>query len=538
MFEYDNSFSYTRYKEIVFDTPIPAGTYTVSIGKIETSGSNSYTTIQFYWEQEGSAHYTKSFNIGENASETIVFEKDITKIRCYAYYDYGSSSGITITFTNIQIEAGSTPSDYIEHAEQNFTLNLGSLELANISTYKDFIFHNVPSSPYYDSSLVNGNWYKKACVGKTILDGSNDESWNIEYSGTEHYFYRYVSISDGISFYPHSLCNYFINVEISSDNTTQGFFIRESNKHLRVRYGTEMTLANWKTWLSSHNLVLYYPLATPTNTEITDATLINQLNTIEEANGYTGTTYITVTNSNNLAIVPSYKYNFVTPAPSPERPSAVEVVTGENTITIANSDNSQSQTYTISLGSQEYCKIGNNEDYIYRQNGNWYKKGYIGKLVLNGTQTFTYTSVTQGSLFRYTDLQDSIYNNYYTPLSTHYIGIPATDYQNRQNNQFYINAYAPTSRYLDVIDNRFTNATDFMNWLYSNNVTIYYILATATDTQITDTVLVNQLEDIYNKAKTYQGVTHITQTNAKQPFILELDYKKSNLLRIQALEDA
>ena len=62
------------------------------------------------------------------------------------------------------------------------------------------------------------------------------------------------------------------------------------------------------------------------------------------------------------------------------------------------------------------------------------------------------------------------------------------------------------------------------------------VLNTPTDTQITDTTLISQLEAIYN-VMTYQGTTHVTQTNASESFILDLTYKKSNLLRIKALED-
>ena len=39
--------------------------------------------------------------------------------------------------------------------------------------------------------------------------------------------------------------------------------------------------------------------------------------------------------------------------PSPDSPVDIKVVTGENTITISNSDNSQEQNYTIDLGSME-----------------------------------------------------------------------------------------------------------------------------------------------------------------------------------------
>jgi len=116
-------------------------------------------------------------------------------------------------------------------------------------------------------------------------------------------------------------------------------------------------------------------------------------------------------------------------------------------------------------------------------------------------------------------------------------------------------AKIPNTNYIDEIDvenkklikktqkidsyNGETITTDYISTTggLDTGATVYYGI-TPTEVPITDTTLINQLNDIEKKLKTYQGVTHITQTNAELPFILTLDYKKSNLLRIQALENA
>lgn len=67
------------------------------------------------------------------------------------------------------------------------------------------------------------------------------------------------------------------------------------------------------------------------------------------------------------------------PSPNPSYPQTVNVVTGEQTITISDG-NSQSQTYTIDLGSLELCKIGTYQDYIYKSSGNWYKHAEVAKI--------------------------------------------------------------------------------------------------------------------------------------------------------------
>lgn len=53
-------------------------------------------------------------------------------------------------------------------------------------------------------------------------------------------------------------------------------------------------LSGFKTWLSTHNTIVYYILETPTITEITDTTLISQLNNLYNAKSYDDTTVITI----------------------------------------------------------------------------------------------------------------------------------------------------------------------------------------------------------------------------------------------------
>ena len=55
-------------------------------------------------------------------------------------------------------------------------------------------------------------------------------------------------------------------------------------------------------------------------------------------------------------------------SPNPDYPQDIEIVTGENTITISNEDNTENQTFNIDLGNLELYKIKNLQDYIYELN--------------------------------------------------------------------------------------------------------------------------------------------------------------------------
>ena len=70
---------------------------------------------------------------------------------------------------------------------------------------------------------------------------------------------------------------------------------------MQVRLSSSYTSkTDFKNWLSTHNTIVYYVLATPTYTEITDSTLLSQLNAL--AKSYASQTNISQ-ESNDLASI-------------------------------------------------------------------------------------------------------------------------------------------------------------------------------------------------------------------------------------------
>lgn len=47
----------------------------------------------------------------------------------------------------------------------------------------------------------------------------------------------------------------------------------------------------------------------------------------------------------------------------------------------------QGKEFPLDLGSIELCKIGDYQDYIFKENNKWYKHKVIGKIVFDGTRT-------------------------------------------------------------------------------------------------------------------------------------------------------
>lgn len=200
-----------------------------------------------------------------------------------------------------------------------------------------------------------------------------------------------------------------------------------------------------------------------------------------------------------------------TPSPNPEYPQEIKVVTGNNTIQI--SDGTNTQSYPITLGDIELCKIGDYQDYLYKDNDKWYKHNAIGKVVLDGSESgWNKTSF-------------AFHNNLLPtrrPLSL------CSHFSNSGNDwassdESYRGKYTTTNSDYQFKCMPLTDMTigEFKAWLSSNNVTVYCQLATATDTEITDETLISQLEALKD-AYSYNGTTNISseysETNA--PFII------------------
>ena len=211
------------------------------------------------------------------------------------------------------------------------------------------------------------------------------------------------------------------------------------------------------------------------------------------------------------------KYNVITASPSPDRASEVEVVKGNNTITISNEDGTKTQSYNITLGNLELCKIGDYQDYFYKENGNWYKYAMIGKVVLNGSEKFT-SYQYDNSIAMYKD--NSLL--YITGQSSYCdkFSLELSSISNMTNGKYRISVVS-NNTYILFKSEETSNISTFKNWLSTHNTTVYHILTTPTTTQITDQLLVSQLDEL-QKAMSYYDKTLISQVNDSKPFILDV----------------
>ena len=283
----------TSTSPITIDVPIEIIlkeniTYTFSKNTITGAASFALSLRDIDKNYVGSASLdsgNKYINITLNTEQTAkYFRLYIANGKTFANYTFYP-----------MLEINSTATSYTPHQEQTLPLTLGDIELCKIGDYKDY--------PWKD--LTNGKWYWHKETGKMVLDGSENE-WAKSSNTTE--VDRFTYNTDLYVNNANSKCNYFIKSEIT---TTIGRWYNNANVQVEfsfTEYGTT-TLEEWKEWLSTHNLILVQPLVTPTDIEITDTTLINQLEAINNAISYYEQTNISGTSSgiNPLFDVEAYQ---------------------------------------------------------------------------------------------------------------------------------------------------------------------------------------------------------------------------------------
>ena len=148
----------------------------------------------------------------------------------------------------------------------------------------------------------------------------------------------------------------------------------------------------------------------------------------------------------------------------------------------------------------ELCKIGNYQDKLYYDSGKWYIEKQIGKVVLNGTEDWYYYTATSKPVFYLICEQYNIsykiqsgllcYSNYYEGKGQ------VASFDNVYNLGNNVIAFRTAFTRIVIRNDSITSVADFKTWLSNNNTTVYYVLATPTYTEITDTYLLEQLNGL------------------------------------------
>lgn len=372
---------------------IAAGTTGKFYGKLITTPSLTQTyDMWFYCNSTGTLKAKIMLVEGDYTAQTFPNYEPYTN-GASPNPDYPQDIKLLTGDSTIAIDDGGDNS-------QEYVIPFGDTYLAKIGDYAD------------EPVKVDGTWYIRRAIDKKVYTGATGEAWSSvgNLSGTPNWmYYIYTPKAGKITAGANALCNIGSWTNISSDNTNQGIML-VNNSLLRVRLGEEKTIAEWKTWLNTHNMVLYYILATPVDEEITDQDLIDALDELyDQAHGYKGRTHITASaqGDNAPAIL------------------AVEV-NQDNETTVANAGNTTSrpiitiygqgnigmyindvQVLDIALGDEQYITIDSVAMEAYKDTTENLKNrlvtGDYNKLALNaGANKIYFTgNVTKYEISKY-----------------------------------------------------------------------------------------------------------------------------------------
>ena len=288
-----------------FTVNLPAGDYTFSIDHKLTYR----IYIHFVLQNGTNGDWILEPN---NTSMTRNFGSGIKTVRlALSYMTVGTAYSDTIL---PQLEIGATPHSYEPYQGQSYTINLGSIELCKIGDYQDSIYKS------------GDKWYVHKATKKLIYNGT--EAWNSWYNiGNCIGFYNY-SVDDAAVIGGESAINNALWCNMFSEPTTRYSIVDGStegikqcggggrqymalgiNKSRLSDYSTSANaIASLKTWLAANPTTVYHTLATPTDTEITNEALIEQLDALlNTARTYAGVNNIfTVTPNEQGTLEISY----------------------------------------------------------------------------------------------------------------------------------------------------------------------------------------------------------------------------------------
>lgn len=200
------------------------------------------------------------------------------------------------TYSNYQVswqlEKGTSATNYEPYQGNTYNIDLPEgMELYSSpdGTKRDGFIHD----------KTTDKWYLHKEIWKAVFIGASGENWSFQSGSVWKYRIginnSLLSTSDTQP--PMVLSNYYKAGIWNSSNNYEMGSLPSISTTLAIRNDDISTLEAFKTWLSTHNLSVYYQLATPTNTEITDTTLISQLNALEQAQSKENQTNISQVNN-------------------------------------------------------------------------------------------------------------------------------------------------------------------------------------------------------------------------------------------------
>lgn len=242
----ESKITFTATKQVVFDTPIPAGDYVVSANVTSNDKDGAVCLMLFYYTDSGSkgANLTRA----GRASAKITFTSDVKHVVLYAGQNANGSANDTATFADIQLEKATTATPYEPYTGGKPAPSPEyPQEIKNVGKW------NEETQKYeVDVKITNAeqNWSKEQTL--TLTSDRPLTKWDrlVEQGGQIGWLYRseiitltgdehYVAYSDFNSFYTSipalnrngntPFCNKYVHKSIVSSNLDKVFSVGDGS---------------------------------------------------------------------------------------------------------------------------------------------------------------------------------------------------------------------------------------------------------------------------------------------------------------------
>lgn len=468
---------------MILSTNVKGSVYTVSSISLGSYGTNVGTDLNkkifgrygyVYKNGSGSEGIANPVNGVYDTSViyNLKLNKDYLIVNGTQYENLGWNND---TFTNLYVG---------RYNSQYFNCYLYDLE---IKEGNNLIFKLVPCYRKSDNvvglyDLVNGVFHTNQGTG-TFAKGNDTSIPNPDYPQD----IKVVTGDNGVIVSNKNLCNSFSILNNTSIRILVNKGLAQTfNISLTPNYTTNANIVLFLNGVNKGNIYNNFSMTSGTRANVT-ITLPNDLYAELQK---TESIQIRIYNSSATFILPTD-------------------VMVENNSTATSYVPHQEQTYTLHLGTNYLAGIGTYKDEIVGKTDDWKIKRKVKKLVLDGDTDFT--KATTQEVFYKANLVTDATKIGINIMSTAFVGKStvgsASGMAINPNNTIALTNGTDGRVYLKAT--QFANANALDTYLTSNNVNCYYMLETPTEETITDTQLIENLNDMYNLMG-YDGQTNIT----------------------------
>ena len=294
-------------KYTIFNSPLPAGTYTLSIDHPRTHRIIFKYRLADYNFYEQIANMTAT-----STSETFTVNQPIISGYLYIAAVNGSNLNDTV---KAQLESGNTATAYEPYQEQTLTIP------------SSFRLYKLTDDIYDEVKLENGVAKLIKRVGKLVLNG--DEYFDSLEATNSGQFYTFSSVIDKQikrSSFASAICSH-MNMKngiwrglIASTSVVSVKLLENDTQALRFMFSAPdaqslkiTNVASFKNWLKAEKakgtpVTVYYEMKTSTEEEITDPALLTELKKLMEMRTYKDVTNISITGTD---LTPEIKVKYM-----------------------------------------------------------------------------------------------------------------------------------------------------------------------------------------------------------------------------------